>query len=110
MTEDIGRLLVSSVSSDTRRNHLKEIFERYLKTLEEKLGAPPPFNLEKVMAAFRRSYKHCFLRIVAAFPLFIKMYAMNDAGAKKVLLDRCQAIVEDAFAVLDDKEFGAYSK
>uniref|UniRef100_A0A914WZZ8 CHK kinase-like domain-containing protein n=1 Tax=Plectus sambesii TaxID=2011161 RepID=A0A914WZZ8_9BILA len=109
MTEDVCRLLVSSASSDTWRNHLEEILERYMTTLEKKLGAPAPFDLEKVMSAFRQSFKHCFLRIVAAYPLFIKMYATNDT-AKKTILDRCQSIVEDAFAVFDGKDFGAYSK
>jgi hypothetical protein len=110
MTEDFGRLFLSSVSMDTRRNHLEEIVERYLKTLEEKLGAPPPFEKAKVLSAYRHSFKHCFLRIIGAYPLFIKMYAGTDAGAKKIILDRCQGIVEDAFAALDGEEFGAYSK
>uniref|UniRef100_A0A914X1N4 CHK kinase-like domain-containing protein n=1 Tax=Plectus sambesii TaxID=2011161 RepID=A0A914X1N4_9BILA len=108
VTEDLATLLISSTSTEIRRNHLQDILEHYYLQLQEKLGTPPPFDMNQLNRSFKHSYQRCFFRSIEDYPILIKMCDGDDAG-KQIILGRCQAVVEDAFAILDGKEFGSYS-
>uniref|UniRef100_A0A914X1D6 CHK kinase-like domain-containing protein n=1 Tax=Plectus sambesii TaxID=2011161 RepID=A0A914X1D6_9BILA len=108
VTEDLATLLIGSVSTEIRRNHLQDILEHYYQRLQEKLGTPPPFDMNKLYQSFRYSYQRSVFRSIADYQVYITMCDGDDTK-KQIILSRCQGFVEDAFAILDGKEFGSYS-
>jgi thiamine kinase-like enzyme len=102
--EDIGRLLVSSVSGKLRRQHTDHVLQVYHQKLTEASGGVAPFTLEQVQQAYKAIFPYSVLIMMFGVPMYINIGAIVDGPTKsdrqEQLLLRARNAMEDAIELL----------